>query len=92
MATRLQRVHQRIAMLVIVRRWVEERGVNFNRFWKSRHGQAGQMRIVFAQELRMRWKENGLEFRPSYPEIAAAIGLRTHSTVIEAVKKKGGAK
>ncbi len=65
-------------------------GVRPDDIRSRRRGVFSVLRGVLAFELRERWRENGLGVRPSYPEIAAVIGLRSHSAVINAVKKKGG--
>lgn len=44
-------------------------------------------RMQIAWELRRKWGEYGLALQPSFPQIAKAVGYRSHEGVIGAVRK-----
>lgn len=43
-------------------------------------------RMQIAWELRRQWQDYGLSFEPSFPQIAEAVGYRSHTSAQNAVK------
>lgn len=75
-------------------RWVEFRGLDCSRLgtnskgnFRSRSGNVSDVRAELAWYMRHRWKAMGFGTRPSCVEVARAIGLRSHASVVGAVRR-----
>lgn len=43
-------------------------------------------RMQIAWDLRTKWAEYGLKFQPSFPDIARAVGYKSHTSVLAAIR------
>jgi len=61
--------------------------LSVRRFGHLYRGQYADARAFVAWRLREKWRECGLPMQPSLQAIAKAVGLASHSAVIDAVRR-----